>query len=148
MKKGISIKRTMSGLVAAAVIAGSIFTTANVVGAANTNLTTWAVTARTGESKFGCTGRKKDNSKPVYVKYTSGLYSVAVSVYGSDSYDGTYIDLSYPDRELSWTIMEKGDEAKISSYVYEVFGSQAYAKLYICVSGTGTFMGSWAPDTN
>ena len=142
-------KKRVSSIVAMVVVLCSVFLTFRQVLAANTNLTTWGITAYTGESRFGSNGRKKDNSNPLYVKYTTGNTSfVDVGAYGSSSYNGTYIDLTYPDEELSWKRVYKNNSVYLSSYVYETFGSQAYAKIKICVGATGSYMGSWAPDTN
>ena len=145
MKK---IKKVFSSTVAMVVVCCSVFLTFGQVSASNTNLTTWAVAAYVGESRFGSDGRKKDDSTPLRVKYTSGSYSIDVGAFGSSSQDGTYIDLTYPDYSmLSWKHFNVGNNKKVSSYVYETFGSQAYARIKICVGGTGSYMGSWSPDS-
>ena len=145
MKK---FKRVFSSMVAMIVVFCSVILTFRQVLASNTNLTTWGITAYTGESKFGSTGRKKDDATPLRVKYTTGSYSIDVGAFGASSLDGTYIDLTYPDSSmLSWIHFNVGNNKRVSSYVYETFGSQAYARIKICVGGTGTYMGSWAPDS-
>lgn len=121
--------------------------------AANTSPTTWAIAAYVGESKFGtASGRVKQNSKPLYVKYSSGSYSISVGAFGATAATGaTYDDYTYPD-DLSWVTMAKGDSIKLRSTIYEVihniYGYTPYAKIKICVFGSGSFSGSWAPDTN
>lgn len=145
----MKVKKKLSGIIAVAVVMCSVGITIKDVVAANTSITTWAISARVGESKFASTGRKKDNSTPVYVSYTSVGSDIYVGIYGSSSYGGDYINLTYPDGELSWKTMSSNTSIKISSLVYETFGSQAYAKIKVGVTGSaGTYMGSWSPDSN
>lgn len=149
--KSILSKKIMSNIVAFVVIICSVLSCVNLVKAANTTTTTWNVRLSIGQQGYACTGRKKDNSSPIKFIYEGGNDNISVAIYGSDTYATGYTNETYPNKELSWTNIKKADTAKVyllSSYVYETYGSLAYARPYITAGGTGgTYNGRWAPDS-
>ena len=150
MKKSFS-KKLVSNVVAFAVVICSVLSCVSLVKAANTNTTTWNVRLSIGQQGYACTGRKKDNASPIKFIYEGGNDNISVAVYGSDAYATGYTNQTYPNRELSWTNISSPNASKvyyISSYVYETYGSLAYARPYITAGGTGgTYNGRWAPDS-
>lgn len=118
--------------------------------AANTTNTSWTANltiAGSGKMINGY-GRKKENTTPVHIYYDSGItnQSIDVMIYGSDSVNGTYIDLTYGD--IFYTINYKTSR-NCPNQVYQTFASSAYAKFKVfCGYNTGTFTGTWRPDNS